>query len=405
MKKKWLIIIPILLVLLTIGFFVGKKLYWDYRIKHAIIHVELRTNTLEIYEPNSRIDYLISEINGKLTTHPKVDTTKLGKQEITFEYINEENLPLKYTVEVEVVDTTSPFIFQGKTKTITEGYDSDLAKDLFCGDNYDPNPVCTIEGDYDVNTPGTYNVVFTGTDSSGNQSSNAFTLIVRRKTNSSSNGGGSGEYTDFQEVRQKYQEENAHFGIDVSHWQGDINFQRVKEAGVEFAYIRVGRGDGIGKEYVEDKKFLQNIQGFNEVGIPVGIYFYSNANSRKDAEQEAKWMIKKIKDYQVDLEIVYDWENWGDFQYYDLSFYELKQSFQSFQKTVEKAGYKAMLYGSKSYLESVWDSPSAVWVAHYTERTNYLGNYKVWQLCDDGKVAGINGYVDLDILYGDLKAQ
>ena len=52
-------------------------------------------------------------------------------------------------------------------------------------------------------------------------------------------------------------------------------------------------------------------------------------------------------------------------------------------------------------MESVWDSPSEVWLAHYTKQTNYMGNYKVWQLCDDGKVSGINGYVDLDIRYGD----
>ena len=109
--------------------------------------------------------------------------------------------------------------------------------------------------------------------------------------------------------------------------------------------------------------------------------------------------MKQIKNYKVDLEIVYDWENWGDFQEYDLSFYGLKDSFQTFRKTVEKKGYQGMLYGSKSYLETVWDSPTSVWLAHYTKQTSYMGQYKVWQICDDGKVDGISGYVDLDIRY------
>ena len=110
-------------------------------------------------------------------------------------------------------------------------------------------------------------------------------------------------------------------------------------------------------------------------------------------------MMKQIKNYKVDLEIVYDWENWGDFQSYDLSFHDLKETYQAFQKTVKEKGYKGMLYGSKSYLESIWDSPSEVWLAHYTKETSYTGTYKVWQLCDDGKVNGINGYVDIDIRY------
>ena len=83
-------------------------------------------------------------------------------------------------------------------------------------------------------------------------------------------------------------------------------FQKVKEAGVEFVYIRVGRGDGIGEDYVEDTKFVQNIKGFNEVGIPIGVYFYSNANGIKDAEKEAKYLLKQVKGYKVDLEFVFE---------------------------------------------------------------------------------------------------
>ncbi|MBR6137598.1 MAG: hypothetical protein IKQ06_05535 [Bacilli bacterium] len=397
MKKK-IIIILIVLVFLVLSFFGIKRLIWNYKVAHAKKIVELATNQVPVYQSNIRIRSLIKEINGKLTTNPKIKTDKIGKQTIKFNYTTDEGYPVSYEVEIEVIDTTPPKIFQLKSKTVYTGYDGDLAKSLFCGDNYDPNPKCTIEGEYDVNTPGVYDLKFIGEDQSGNKSTNSFSLTIKDKPKSTG-GGGNTSYTSFEEVKEKYKAENTKFGIDVSHWQGDINFKKVKEAGVEFVYIRVGRGDGIGKDYVLDDKFERNIKGFNEVGIPVGVYFYSNANSSKDAEREAKWIMKQIKNYKVDLEVVYDWENWGNFQDYDLSFYGLKDSYQKFNKTLKEKGYKGMLYGSKSYLESVWDNPVEVWVAHYTEQTNYMGKINVWQLCDDGKVDGINGYVDLDIRY------
>ena len=397
MKKK-IIIIIIVLVLLVFSFFGIKRLIWNYKVAHAEKIVELATNQVIVYQSNMKLSSLIKNINGKLTTNPKIDTSKIGKQTIKFNYTTDEGYPVSYEVEIEVIDVTPPKIFQLKTKTINTGYDGDLAKSLFCGDNYDPNPKCTIEGEYDVNTPGEYDLVFIGEDQSGNVSKNSFTLTVRDKK-PSSGGSGSSSYTSFSEVKEKYAQEGAKFGIDVSHWQGDINFKKIKDAGVEFVYIRVGRGDGIGKDYVLDDKFERNIKGFNEVGIPVGVYFYSNANSSKDAEKEAKWIMKQIKNYKVDLEVVYDWENWSNFQDYDLSFYGLKDSYKSFSKVLRDKGYTPMLYGSKSYLESVWDTPTEVWLAHYTEQTTYMGKYNVWQLTDDGKVDGINGYVDLDIRY------
>ena len=190
-------------------------------------------------------------------------------------------------------------------------------------------------------------------------------------------------------------------GIDVSKWQGKIDFNKVKESGVEFVYIRVGRGNGIGKEYVLDDRFKEYIKGFNKAKIPVGIYFYSNANSKEDAKKEAKWVLSKIKKYQVDLEIVFDWENWNYFQEYDLSFYSLTEIAKTFIKTVEKEGYQGMLYSSKNYLENIWfPLKSNIWLAHYTKKTDYEGSYKVWQICNDGKVDGINdNLVDIDIRY------
>ncbi len=398
-KKKIIIFIIIGIVSITLLFFLIKRLIWNYKVAHAEKIVELSTNQVFVYDSNVKLSKLIKTINGKLDTNPKIDTTKLGKQTIPFKYTTDEGYPVSYEVEIEVVDITPPVIFQSKNKTIYTDFDGELEKELFCGDNYDPNPTCRIEGEYDKNTPGTYDLTFIGEDSSGNTSKNSFTLTVRQRVKSSSSNTNY-DYTDFQELKNLYQGTKVKYGIDVSHWQGDINFQKVKDAGVDFVYIRVGRGNGVGKDYVIDDKFEQNIKGFNEVGIPVGVYFYSNANGIKDAQKEAKWIIKQIKNYKVDLEIVFDWENWQYFQEYDLSFYGLKEMAKAFNKEVKKNGYTGMLYSSKSYLENVWyDIDFPKWLAHYTANTNYSGGYSVWQLCDDGKVDGIDGLVDLNIRY------
>ncbi len=385
------------MILLILSFFGIKKAIWNYKVAHAKKIVELVKDEVFVYE-DIHIKKLIKNINGTLTTNPKIDTSKVGKQTVEFKYTTDEGYPVSYEVEIEVVDDTPPMIFYLKNKTIYTDFEGDLAKSLFCGDNYDPNPKCIIEGEYDTKTPGEYELLFIGKDQSGNKAANRFTLTVKNRPKSAG-GGTSSKYTDFNEIKETYKSKNTMIGIDVSHWQGEINYKKAKEAGVEFAYIRIGRGKGIGKEYELDEYFERNIKGFNEVGIPVGVYYYSNANSVKDAENEAKWIVKQIKKYKIDLEIVFDWENWSDFQSYDLSFHELNEISEAFNNILEKKGYNGMLYSSKSYLETIWSGKKDVWLAHYTKETNYKGSYKVWQLCDDGKVDGIKGHVDLDIRY------
>ena len=398
MKKKWILIIIFILLIIVVSFFIIKKAIWNYKVAHATKVVELSTNQLTVYQNNIKLSNIIKKINGKLTTNPKIDTTKIGRQEIIFNYTTDEGYPVQHKVEIEIVDVTPPLIFASKSKTIYTNFDGNLSKELFCGDNYDPNPKCYIEGEYDTKTKGEYNLKFVGIDSSNNKSENNFKLIVKEPVKNNTQE--KENYRLFKTIKKEYAGENRKFGIDISHWQGDIDFDKVKDAGVEFVYIRVGRGNGVGKEYVEDTKFKQNIEGFNKVGIPVGIYFYSNANGKKDAKKEVKWIIDKIRKYKVDLEIVFDWENWDYFQEYNLSFYSLKEMAKEFNNEVKKEGYVGMLYSSKSYLENIWGEVNyPVWLAHYTNQTNYQGKYIVWQLCENGKVDGIEGKVDINIRY------
>ena len=387
-------IILILVILLSI--------YKNYRIKHAKKIVKLKTTELEVYS-NVKLSDIIEKINGKLIDNPNINTKKLGKEKITFKYINNDNIKVEYTINLNIKDTTPPIISLINNYIVTRGEKENIEKELFCGDNYDPNPKCYLKGDYDLNKVGTYSVEFIGKDSSNNTSTHKMNIIVKEKNKSSKSQDSQEnnvEYTNFNDVIKKYKTKKTEIGIDVSHWQGDIDFNKVKSSKVEFAYIRVGRGNGIGKDYILDDKFKTNIKGFNKVGIPVGVYFYSSANSLNDARREAKWILKQIKKYDVSLEVVFDWENWDEFQKYNLSFYNLTEVANEFSKTIEKAGYKSMVYSSKNYLESMWyDINSDVFLAHYTDKTDYEGKYKVWQICNNGKVKGIKSSVDIDIRY------
>ena len=397
MKKVIILIVTIVLIIVSITF------YNYYKINHAKKIVELTTTEVETFS-SVKLKDLISTINGKIVDNKKIDTTKIGKQEITFHYITDKNIKVPYTIEINIVDKTPPLIYQSSKYSVTVNTTKkELEESLFCGDNYDPNPKCTIEGDYDLNTTGEYNVTFKGVDSSNNISTHSFILKVKEKSNNKNTSSNSSytEYTSFNDIVKEYKNNNTKIGIDISHWQGKIDYKKVKASGVEFVYIRVGRGNGIGEDYVLDDKFEEYIKGFNKVKIPVGVYFYSNANSKEDAIKEAKWVLSKIKKYQVDLEIVFDWENWDYFQEYDLSFFSLTETAKAFINTVEKAGYKGMLYSSKYYLENIWfPLKSNIWLAHYINQTNYEGQYQVWQICDDGKVDGIaDNLVDINIMY------
>ena len=399
--KKTFSIILVLVISLA-----GISLYKHLRVKYAEKIVELARKEVAVYE-DVRLKEIIYNINGELLENPKIDTREIGVQEIEFKYITDKNIKVPYIVKVKVVDKIPPRIDYPGTKVVTVGTSKkELSKSFFCGDNYDNKPKCTVTGDYNLDAVGEYDVALKGEDSSGNISSHAFTLVVREKKKKSTSNNTEEkfeftDYTSYSDIYKKYKNKKTEIGIDVSYWDKNLDFQKLKKSKVEFAYIRVGRRDSVGGEFVLDEKFERNIKGFNKVGIPVGVYFYSKANSEEEAIKEAKWVLSQIKKYKVDLEVVFDWENWNSYQEYNLSFYNLTEVAKTFNETVSKKGYTGMLYSSKSYLEDIWfPINDRVWLAHYTDKTNYQGKYKVWQICEDGRVNGIDeSLVDIDIRY------
>ena len=403
-KKKIIIFIILLLIIVLITAFI---IYLNVRIVDDNSGFTLKDDvTAEVYTKANIEDY-IKTIEGDILSSDKIDTETLGKQEITFIYLNKDNKKRRGTVEIEVVDTEKPLVWIRNNYSTQLGKEIDLEKTIMCVDNYDNTPSCQVEGQYDVNTPGTYPLTFIAIDNSGNTYEKSFNLTVYEPvTNSTSNDNqtpaepSEPEYTDFTEVLNTYKTDDNEIGIDVSKWQGEIDFEKVKNAGATFVMIRVGSQSGTQGEYVLDQYFKQNIENALENDLKVGVYFYSYADSKKEAKKQANWVMKQIKDYDISLPIVFDFESFDAFNEMKLSIFGLNQIADTFIKTVEDKGYTGVLYGSKNYLNAIWKYHTApVWLAHYTDKTDYDGEYFMWQMCDDGKIDGIDGYVDIDILY------
>ena len=404
MKKVFkLFLIIILLIGLIIGGYYGYKKYQEYleeeRIRNAIVKIEY-INPLEIeFNKEVKLSDLIVSINGELIDDFKIDTTIVGEKEINFKYINEEDIKVPRKVTIKIVDNTPPVIWLGSSYSVNVGVTKKLEDMIMHGDDYDDNPKCTIIGEYDLNTVGNYNLTMKVEDFSGNISTKDFLLKVVKPSNS--NGSSKVVTIPFEKLYNEYKNDNTTIGIDVSKWQGDIDFDKIKEAGVEFVFIKLGGQNGIGGEYYIDPKFERNIEGFKNVGIPVGLYFYSYANSPTQAKKDALWVVDQIKKYKIDLPIAYDWENWSKFNDFHVSFNTLTKSAGEFINTLKKSGYDGMLYSSKSYLESIWlENSYTTWLAHYTSNTDYSGNYKCWQRTSSAKIPGITvNTVDFDICY------
>ena len=406
-KKKVIIFIIILLIIIAI---IGLIIYLNNRIVDDNSGFTLKSDLkTEIYTEANIEDY-IDTIEGKIIEKPTIDNKKVGKQELEFIYLNKDNKKRRGTFEIEIVDTEKPLVWLSNNYNTKVGTDIDLQNEIMCVDNYDSKPSCEINGEYDINTPGTYPLEYIAKDNSGNTFQKEFTLTVYEPVTTENNTPttptepSEPEYTDFTEILNNYKNDDNEIGIDVSKWQGDIDFSKVKNAGASFVMIRVGSQSGTGGEYVLDPTFKQNIENALKNDLKVGVYFYSYADSKKEAQKQANWVIKQIKNYEISLPVVFDFESFDSFNQMELSIFGLNEVANSFIETINDAGYEGVLYGSKNYLNAIWKYHTApVWLAHYTDQTNYDGEYFMWQMCDDGKIDGIDGYVDIDILYkGDV---
>ena len=361
--------------------------------------VEIKDNlSFKVYN-KIKLSDLIKVNDGFISDDKEIFLDKIGDNSIDINYQDYKKHKSNVKVNFRVYDDVAPFLSMSNNVYKEINSDFDLCDSAFYGDNYDRNVACIINGEYDKEKTGAYKLKMTVRDESGNESEKDFTLHLIEKFNTS-NSNSTPTGLDFKDAITKYKNDETMLGIDVSSFQGEINWEKVKNTGVEFAIIRLGFGYTINNELVLDKYFKENLQHAKEQGLKVGVYFYTYANTLEEIEEQAKFIVKNLDGVDLELGVAFDWENWNNFQDYHVSFYDLDNMYNNFSTLLKEKGYDAMLYGSKFYLSNVWNTENKnVWLAHYTGMTNYNKDYKIWQFSDKGLVDGISGFVDLDVLY------
>lgn len=367
--------------------------------------VTLSSDLSVAFGSEAKVSDFLTELKGELVEDFTIKTDQLGEQEVHFEYINLKNRQRPAHFTVNIIDKTPPLIYGRKAYTVPKDYGDDLTDLMLSGDDLDDHPKREIIGEYNLHETGSYALEYVITDSSNNQSREPFTLHVIEPTKSTTATPSTSTATakiPLSSFITDHKTKDTKIGIDVSHWQGDIDWPTIKNAGVEFAFIRLGYQTEFGGEYKLDKYAKTNLEKATRAQIPIGVYFYSYANSLDEAKRQATWVIEQVKDYPLELGIAFDWENWSEFNQANLSFHSLHQVANEFIQTAENAGYIGSLYGSKNYLETLWQPLShRTWLAQYHDHVTYSGNYWIWQISDHGRVPGISGDVDIDIMYLD----
>ena len=193
-------------------------------------------------------------------------------------------------------------------------------------------------------------------------------------------------------------------GIDVSKYQGEIDWEAVKNDGIDYAIIRVGiRGYSEGG-ILEDEFFRQNIEGAIANGIPVGVYFFTQAVNEVEAVEEASMVVSLIRDYELAYPVFIDTEGAGGEGRADSLSVERRTAVcEAFCTTVENAGFEAGVYASRNWynknLETAFLEDFVIWLAEYRSAPLYQGYYQMWQYTSKGSVNGISGNVDMNISY------
>ncbi len=197
----------------------------------------------------------------------------------------------------------------------------------------------------------------------------------------------------------------SHMGIDVSKYQGKIDWEKVAADGVEFVFLRLGlRGYESGK-LVEDETFQANIQGALAHGIKVGVYFFSQAITVEEAIEEANFVLERIAPYKIECPVVFDVEkvNSSTARMNQLTPQQRTDVTIAFLDTIQAAGYKPMFYHNMEtallLLELDRLEGYERWFAYYGEELYYPYAYGVWQYTEKGRVNGIGGEVDMNIAF------
>ena len=196
---------------------------------------------------------------------------------------------------------------------------------------------------------------------------------------------------------------SGHLGIDVSKWNGSIDWNAVKNSGVSYVIIRCGyRGSTTGA-LIEDPTFRTNIKGASGAGLKVGVYFFTQAVNEVEAVEEASMVLGLIKGYNISYPVFLDVESSGG-RADGIDASTRTAVCRAFCQTIQNSGYKSGIYANKTWLNEKMDAPGLsgykIWLAQYAAAPTYSRTkYDMWQYSSKGAVSGIKGNVDMNISY------
>lgn len=356
--------------------------------------------SVEVYSDMTLMQ-LVTEYNVQVQNgDTRLDTETLGRHSVDITYLY-NNQSFTTTVEYSVADTTKPILLNsGSNSSIKRGNAFNINNFVGVADNYDDHPSITYTGAVNVNVCGTYPLTVTASDASGNATSWNINVTVKEGSSSSSSGVGSSSRISFADFKAQYGTADTALGIDVSRWQDSIDFNAVKAAGCEFVIMRIAsqRDNEISKDIRFDRFFADA----KSAGLKVGVYIYSTAYNEQMLHEATAFINNTLNGATLDFPVVFDWEDFTNYQKYGISQHGLNRLFDLFVADMRGYGYDGMLYSSKNPLENFWINPQKyhpVWLAHYTQQTNYQGGYAIWQRCAVGRINGIAGDVDFDVFY------
>ena len=212
--------------------------------------------------------------------------------------------------------------------------------------------------------------------------------------------------------RMQYVDENVEIfsGIDISVFQGDVDWEKVKNDGIDFVILRAGFRGYTQGSLNEDANFKQYCEGALAAGLQVGVYFFSQAVTAEEAEQEADYVLDLIKGFDIKYPVAYDWEtiDYDNARTDDLDNETITQCAVRFCDTIASAGYVPLIYFNRSLGYFSYDLSMIkdyhFWLAEYDTAPSFIYDFKLWQYSMNGTVDGISGNVDLNISIKDYSA-
>ncbi len=334
------------------------------------------------------------------TTEEEPEKTTEEVTTTTTEEITPSPTPTIPHMQAPEEDTTAP-MWLNLPESVSVQVDTEFDINRYVGfiDDCDSDVDIQIEGEVDTSTPGSYPITMTLTDDANNTKTGSMTVKVYRP---SGGGGGGGEDTHttlaYSDFMARYPGDDIAYGIDVSRYQGDIDFNRVKAAGCEFVYLRAMIYNN--GELGEDRKFEEYYVDAKAAGLKIGVYYYSTDCNLEELHEHCNELLKVLADKEIDLPVAFDWESWSHFQKYKMSIVDINNLFYEFAGIMTENGYGTILYASKYYLEIIWEPAGYdVWLAHYVKETSYEGDYTIWQTGSIGRIDGCSEDVDTDILF------